>query len=67
MGEGLSSREKAVLSYLCEGFSNKEIALALEISPRTVQKHLERVYQVLGVESRAEAIVYMHRNNNGRR
>jgi DNA-binding CsgD family transcriptional regulator len=57
MSEGLSKREQAVLSWLQQGFSNKEIAMALAISPRTVQKHLQRIYVYLDVRTRAEAIV----------
>ncbi|MEK6587090.1 MAG: helix-turn-helix transcriptional regulator [Nitrospirota bacterium] len=57
MSDGLTKREQAVLSWLRKGFSNKEIALAIGITPRTVQKHLQRVYQHLGVRTRAEAIV----------
>jgi DNA-binding NarL/FixJ family response regulator len=55
--DGLSTREQEVLSKLREGKSNKEIGGMLGISPRTVQKHLQRVYQHLGVGTRAEAIV----------
>jgi DNA-binding CsgD family transcriptional regulator len=61
MSNRLSEREQAVLSWLKHGLSNKEIGLALSISPRTVQKHLQRVYQYLGVQTRAEAIVRLHR------
>lgn len=60
--ERLSSRERAVLACLCEGMANKEIAMALGISPRTVQKHLQRVYQHLGAQTRTEAIVRIHQN-----
>ena len=52
----MSEREQAVLSHLCKGLSNKEIATTLSISARTVQKHLQRVYRHLGVQTRAEAI-----------
>jgi DNA-binding transcriptional ArsR family regulator len=51
MSDGLSKRELEVLSRLQHGLSNKEIGLALSISPRTVQKHLQRVYQHLGVQA----------------
>lgn len=61
MLDGLSERERAVLNWLTHGLSNKEIGLALSISPRTVQKHLQRIYQHLGVQTRAEAIVRIHR------
>ncbi len=60
MSNGLSEREQVVLSWLTRGLSNKEIGLALSISPRTVQKHLQRVYQELGMQTRAEAIVRVH-------
>ena len=61
MRDGLSKREGEVLSWLQQGMSNKEIALALEVSPRTVQKHLQRIYLHLDVHTRAEAIVRMRR------
>jgi len=61
MSDGLSEREQADLSWLTHGLLNKEIGLALSISPRTVQKHLQRVYQHLGVQTRAQAIVQMRR------
>ncbi len=61
--DGLSQRERKVLSCLEKGCSNKEIALALGISPRTVQKHLQRVFRFLGVASRAEAIVAVYQSD----
>ena len=61
MRDGLSKREGEVLSWLQQGMSNKEIALALDVSPRTVQKHLQRIYLHLDVGTRAEAIVRMRR------
>jgi DNA-binding NarL/FixJ family response regulator len=59
MRDGLSKRESEVLAWLRQGMSNKEIALALEVSPRTIQKHLQRIYLHLDVHTRAEAIVRM--------
>ena len=64
MNDGLSEREEAVLSWLQHGLSNNEIALALSISPRTVQRHLQRVYQHPVVQPRAEAIVRMGQRVN---
>jgi len=57
MSDDLSKTEQEVLSCLQHGLSNKEIGLALSISPQTVQKHLQRVCQNLGVQTRVEAIV----------
>ena len=52
---GLSPREAQVLNWLSQGKTNKEIALILELSARTVQKHLEHIYQKMGVENRTGA------------
>jgi DNA-binding CsgD family transcriptional regulator len=52
---GLSAREAQVLGWVSQGKTNKEIGVILELSPRTVQKHLEHIYQKIGVESRTAA------------
>ncbi len=56
--KNLTPRELEVLSLLAEGLSNKEIALRLNVMPRTVNFHLDNVYSKLGVNSRTEAVVY---------
>ncbi|MBX3349969.1 MAG: helix-turn-helix transcriptional regulator [Nitrospira sp.] len=53
---GLSQREAEILSWVVQGKTNPEIGAILGISPRTVQKHLERVYSRLGVENRHAAM-----------
>lgn len=55
-GLGLSKREAEVLYWVVESKTNAQIAELLSISPRTVHKHLEHVYDKLEVSSRAEAI-----------
>jgi len=52
---GLTSREADVLLWLSRGKTNREIGQILEISPRTVNKHLEQIFMKLGVENRASA------------
>jgi DNA-binding CsgD family transcriptional regulator len=52
----LTPREAQVLRLVTLGASNGEVALALHISPRTVEKHLEHVYRKLGVSGRYAAI-----------
>lgn len=52
---GLTSREAQVLLWVSYGKSNGDISEVLQISPRTVQKHLEHVYEKLGVETRSAA------------
>jgi DNA-binding response OmpR family regulator len=51
----LTNREAEVLLWLSRGKSNREIGEILNISPRTVNKHLEQVFVKLGVENRASA------------
>lgn len=51
----LTDREREVLGWVSAGKSNAQIADILGASPRTVAKHLERIYEKLGVESRTAA------------
>jgi DNA-binding NarL/FixJ family response regulator len=51
----LTSREAEVLLWISRGKSNRDIGEILDISPRTVNKHLEQVFVKLGVENRAAA------------
>lgn len=52
---GLSPREAEVLAWVAEGKTSGEIAIILALSRRTVEKHLERVFAKLGVETRTAA------------
>jgi two-component system response regulator DegU len=54
----LTEREMDVLRLVVEGKTNQEIALALGISDKTVEKHLEGVFAKLRVASRVEAAVH---------
>jgi DNA-binding CsgD family transcriptional regulator len=51
----LTAREAEVLLWIGRGKANRDISEILGISPRTVNKHLEQVFQKLGVENRASA------------
>jgi DNA-binding NarL/FixJ family response regulator len=51
----LTQREAEVMLWISYGKSNSDISEVLSISPRTVQKHLERIYEKLGVETRSAA------------
>lgn len=55
---GLTPREAEVLAWVAQGKSNGVIGAILGISPRTVQKHLERTFSKLGVESRTAAAAH---------
>jgi DNA-binding CsgD family transcriptional regulator len=56
---GLTKQESRVLSWVSLGRTNREIGTILGVSARTVQKHLERIFQKLGVESRTAAAARM--------
>jgi len=51
----LTVREAEVLLWIAHGKTNREIAQILEMSPRTVNKHLEQVFKKMGVENRTAA------------
>ena len=54
---GLTGRESEVLQWVAAGKTDRDIALLLQCSPRTVHKHLQRVYTKLGVETRTAAVM----------
>ncbi len=60
----LTVREAEVLLWVSRGKSNRDVAQILDISPRTINKHLERVFEKLGVENRAAAAVLAVRTLN---
>ena len=51
--DGLSDREREVLALAADGRGNEEIAAALHLSVRTVERHLHNVYAKLGVRGRS--------------
>ena len=51
----LTPRETEVLSWLAKGKTNRDIGDILGMSPRTVNKHLEHIFEKLGVETRSAA------------
>lgn len=52
----LTRRQKEIMDWIAEGKTSAEAAIILNISPRTVEKHLEAVFQRLGVENRIAAV-----------
>ena len=55
----LTSRGREVLRWVSRGKTNPQIAAILSVSPGTVQKHLEHIYDKLGVRTRAAAAVVL--------
>ncbi len=59
--ELLTSRQKQIVALVSEGLSNREISERLHLSEHTVKNYLFRIFDKLGVSSRAELIIYtMH-------
>jgi len=52
---GLTLREADVLTWIANGKANRDIGAILDLSPRTINKHLERIHKKLGVENRTAA------------
>jgi DNA-binding CsgD family transcriptional regulator len=52
---GLSRRESEVLHWIGEGKANREIGVILGLAPATVRKHVEHIFQKIGVENRSSA------------
>ena len=51
----LTFRKAEVLSWIVRGKSNHDIAVLLELSHRTIDKHLQSVFAKMGVENRTAA------------
>ncbi|HEX6124134.1 MAG TPA: response regulator transcription factor [Pyrinomonadaceae bacterium] len=56
--EGLTSREREVLTLICKGMKNKAIADSLFITETTVRHHLTSIFEKLKVNSRLELVVH---------
>lgn len=54
----LTQRESEVLKQLANGLTNKEIALALNISYETVKEHVQHILRKIGVSDRTQAAVW---------
>lgn len=54
----LTQREKTIISYLMQGWRNREIGTHLSISEQTVKNHLRTIYDKVGVSDRLELVLY---------
>ncbi len=54
----LTHREKTIISYLMQGWRNREISNQLAISEQTVKNHLRTIYDKVGVSDRLELVLY---------
>jgi DNA-binding CsgD family transcriptional regulator len=59
----LTEREREILSWVARGKTNKEIAALLFVTHSTVRKHLENVFEKLGVHTRTAAVARAFRSD----
>lgn len=59
----LTKRELEVLIFVAKGNFNKDIALSLDISERTVKNHISNIFRKIDVEDRTQAAVFAIKNN----
>jgi DNA-binding NarL/FixJ family response regulator len=52
-----SPRQAEIVTLIASGYSDKQIALALRVSQRTVRTQLERLYATNGLHCRAQAVL----------
>ncbi|OZF42274.1 hypothetical protein CH293_26460 [Rhodococcus sp. 14-2470-1b] len=52
----LSRRQEQIIELVAEGYSGKEVARALGMSPKTVETHIQRIFDRYGVRNRAGVV-----------
>jgi DNA-binding CsgD family transcriptional regulator len=57
LGAGLTRREAEVMRLVALGRANADVAATLSVSPRTVEKHLQNIFEKLGARSRTQAVL----------
>jgi DNA-binding NarL/FixJ family response regulator len=64
---GLTPRELEVIALVAEGGSNREIAEELDLSEKTVARHLSNIFTKLGISSRTAAAAFAYEHGLARR
>ncbi len=57
----LTKKEREIVSLICHGYRNKEIAQKLDISEQTVKSHCNRIFKKVGVSDRLQLALYTHK------
>ena len=58
----LTSRELEILQLIAKGFTNKEISEKVFLSVKTIEAHRAKIYQKLGLKTRADLVAYALRH-----
>ena len=56
--EKLTQREREIVTLLCQGLPNREIASQLKLSEHTIKNYIQHIYDKIGVSNRTELAVY---------
>jgi DNA-binding CsgD family transcriptional regulator len=59
----LTKRQTEVANFICKGLSNKEIAKELDISSRTVESHISKIFITYNVTSRTQLTILLNKTN----
>jgi two-component system response regulator DegU len=54
----LSARETEVLRLIADGYSNREISIALSLSEKTIKNHISRIFAKLHITARTQAVIH---------
>ena len=54
----LPAREREVLTFICRGYADKQIATELKVSIHTIRNHVSTIYSKLNVHKRGAAIIW---------
>jgi DNA-binding NarL/FixJ family response regulator len=57
----LTGKEREIVSFICQGYRNKEIALKLDISEQTIKSHCNRIYKKIGISDRLQLALYAYK------
>jgi DNA-binding NarL/FixJ family response regulator len=60
---GLTEKEKMIVTHVCQGCRNKDIASNLSMSEQTVKVHLNRIFRKFNVSSRSQLVALTLNNN----
>ena len=58
----MTKREQEVIGLICEGLSNKEIAIQLHIAPYTIKSHIHNIMEKLALHTRLQVANYAFAN-----
>jgi len=59
--DDVTERERQIIDFVCQGYTNREIAASLSLSEHTVKAHLNRIFRKFKTTSRSKLITLVHR------